>query len=81
MQLRSLILSARPAAHSRSHVFQPPPNPLQVGQRRAFLRDCRRPLTDLGPFWYPLYNVAAKVQARLTLGAHAAEAASRPHEE
>ncbi len=53
----------------------------QVGQRKAFLRDCRRPLTDLGPFWHPLYTFVAKLKAWITLGARAAEAATRPHED
>ena len=52
---------------------QPPParprNPpcaraTQCSQREAFLRDCKRPLSSLGPFWTAVHGLLKRLPGR-----------------
>lgn len=37
-----------------------PPSQVQASQRAAFLRDCKRPLSNLGPLWSAVHSVVRR---------------------
>lgn len=50
-----------------------------MSQREAFLIDCRRPLTDLGPFWHGLHTRLARLRFGLSFSMRAREGTERAH--